>query len=225
MKIIFKIIKILIGSFFLLFSIAGVSIIIEDGFDIGMFIFAIVTFIPGILLISSSIKKKGGKDNKKVLDILKPLESSNINEIETNSNSTEKIDFTKKSIWNKSKVKPSYKNEPKTNTIFSNNSSSIGSLGISTSTTSYYVERTGITPKNVYISDDLFYIRGNVTKSRGIRNMTQAKLSELLGYKSTSFISNLERGNLSKITHEQVEDLARCLEIQVDDLLIGYKKI
>ncbi|AKL94984.1 hypothetical protein CACET_c15350 [Clostridium aceticum] len=116
-----------------------------------------------------------------------------------------------------------YKEETKNNSTEKQNYS-VDFQFKTTGVTAYNVKRAKIAPKIFYIDDDLFYIRTNVIKIREKKKITQKELCTRLGLKSTSFISRLERGDSSKITHEQVESLAKSLEIDISDLLIGYIK-
>lgn len=91
--------------------------------------------------------------------------------------------------------------------------------------TSYYTRPKQITHKKVYISDELFSIRGNVIKFRKARKLTQKSISDCLGFNSVSFISRLERGDMQSIKHTEVKNLASCLKVELDDLLLGSERI
>lgn len=80
-------------------------------------------------------------------------------------------------------------------------------------------QRRPIPPKDVYFNKEVWGIGSNVQLRREALKLTQKELSELLGYKSTSFVSKLELWELEKIKHEQIENLARCLKTSVDELL------
>lgn len=91
--------------------------------------------------------------------------------------------------------------------------------------TSYHTRPKQIPHKKSYSGDDLFSIRGNVIRYRKSKKLTQKDVASQLGYSSTSFISNLERGDLQSIKHEDVEKLAKCLGVNIDELLLGEEKI
>ena len=73
--------------------------------------------------------------------------------------------------------------------------------------------------KEIYYNDDNWRIGITVEYRRKHLKLTQKQLSDLLGYKSTSFVSNLELGTREKLTHEQLENLAKCLNTTTDKLL------
>lgn len=78
-----------------------------------------------------------------------------------------------------------------------------------------------IPKKEIYYNEDIWRIGITVEFRRKHLNLTQKQLSELLGYKSTSFVSNLELGIREKLTHEQLENLANCLNTTAEKLLNG----
>lgn len=78
-----------------------------------------------------------------------------------------------------------------------------------------------IPPKAVYTDKEIYGIGANVEFRRKKLNLTQKQLSEMLGYKSSSFISRLELWELMNLKHEQVEALAMALNTTVDDLLFA----
>lgn len=112
----------------------------------------------------------------------------------------------------------------KNNNIEKQSNSCINS-SFKVTTESYNAKRANINRKSTYYDDEVFYIRQNIIKYRRNKKISQKELSQCLGFKSTSFIYKLEGGLLHKLSHEQVEDIASCLNVNVDDLLIGYKRI
>lgn len=73
--------------------------------------------------------------------------------------------------------------------------------------------------KDIYTDKEVWGIGANVQLIREDKGLTQKQLSELLGYKSTSFISRLELWELEKIKYEQIENLANCLSVDVNEIL------
>jgi transcriptional regulator with XRE-family HTH domain len=92
-------------------------------------------------------------------------------------------------------------------------------MGVSSLADYVFKELEPVTPKEVYYEKDLWAIASNVQIIREKYNLTQKQLSERMGYKSTSFISNLELWNTEKIPHERVEKLAQCLGVDLNELL------
>lgn len=99
MKTIFKIIRILIGIFLILFSFAGVSHLLENGFSVIAFLLTVIPFVLGVLLVTSSIKNV---INKSIEEAPKAIESSG--EITVKPATTERIDFSKKNERNRVKA-------------------------------------------------------------------------------------------------------------------------
>ena len=76
-----------------------------------------------------------------------------------------------------------------------------------------------IVKKEIYNNDDIWRIGTTIEFRRKHLNLTQKQLSELLGYKSTSFVSSLELGTREKLSHEQLEVIAKCLNTTTEKLL------
>jgi DNA polymerase III epsilon subunit-like protein/DNA-binding XRE family transcriptional regulator len=76
-----------------------------------------------------------------------------------------------------------------------------------------------ILPKAVYDYDEAYYIGNNVEKLRRGLGYTQQTLAGLIGYKSTNLISKLERGEIERLTHDQLTSLAEALKVNIRQLL------
>lgn len=98
-------------------------------------------------------------------------------------------------------------------------------LNVKSEFTSYGVTSKEIVTKHFYENDNLFYIKKNTISIRHDKKITQKQISEKMGFKSISFISKFENGNLRKITHEQLKQIAEGLEVDISELLRGYEKI
>lgn len=73
--------------------------------------------------------------------------------------------------------------------------------------------------KEIYYEKETWDIGINVQSLREAKGLTQKQLAELLGYKSAGFISRLELWRSEKITYEQVETLAKHLDVDIERLL------
>lgn len=76
-----------------------------------------------------------------------------------------------------------------------------------------------IPPKPVYDYDEAYYIGNNVERLRRGMGYTQKQLASLIGYKSTTLISKLERGEIERFTHDQLTNFAEALKVSIRQLL------
>jgi DNA polymerase III epsilon subunit-like protein/DNA-binding Xre family transcriptional regulator len=76
-----------------------------------------------------------------------------------------------------------------------------------------------IPPKAVYDYDEAFYIGHNVERIRRSLSFTQKQLALQIGYKSANPISRLERGEVERLTHDQLIKFAEALKCNIRQLL------
>jgi ribosome-binding protein aMBF1 (putative translation factor) len=83
-------------------------------------------------------------------------------------------------------------------------------------------KRLPIPKKDIYDFDDLSDIGMNIEYARKDKGLTQKQLAELIGYKSASFISRLERSETTSMTHEQLEKIPKALGVEDEYLRLMY---
>lgn len=148
MRTIFKIIRILIGIFLILFSFAGVSHLLENGFSVIAFLLTVIPFVLGVLLVTSSIKNKVDKSIKEAPKVVESLE-----EVTVKPKPTERIDFSKKNERNERKAiskkkSRKYRSQHSTSWLYK---SSSANTNVSISDSS-----TNTSPYTPIKSDDIF---------------------------------------------------------------------